>query len=1282
MYFLTPESPLKSLKSFLVVFILMIAAIVGNYFSITLIPGVYFIFGSIGVLIAVRLYGPMWGMAVALIGTLYTYFAYQPFSIVLFTLEALFVGLVLKRRNFDLLFVDGIFWLFCGIPLGFLINKVILGIQVQLVALILLKLVVNGVLNSLIASLILTYLPFFKKLKEQKSETLVSYYNTLFGVFVGLVLIPSLMVLLIQSQHEFAELEENLEFNIKHQTIEFESQLAFWQQQHRNPLNELADYASNNKMEPTQELQHYVVSLNKSFPQFVGISVCDKNGRSIAIYPETQPDGKSAIGYDFSDRDYFKKVSSSLKPYVTPVFKGKAAVIQPLVTMTMPIITNGRFNGIVSGALDLSYIDKVLSINTYEKGFHATVVDSNGMVISSTRKDVGKMTDFYRERKGQRRKYNTQIYQWFPGDNHRKHKATQWGNSFYVSEKKVEGVPWTLIVEVPVAPSQNKLMTVSIKGLTLMLVLVIMSVWFSAVFSRRMTRPLSQLASFATNLPERLNLEKTEICISQNNILEVRSLKNSFLSMTDILQQNFKELQNQYHFSNALNRVAGAIASGDDTKTILEKANSIVGEALDVDVSKIFEINLRRGQIQILSEWYHQRNTKRRPWEKLDLNKFTKSNEYLLKYQTWLESHHDKVACSMEEDGIATFMHDEVGIKSLIWYPFLFHDEGYYILAFNQIIERRDWNGEELQFVSAVAKQVEIAMQKLNYLNTIWEEKERAQVTLHSIGDAVITTDAEGRVVYLNPVAEGLTGWESHEAIGLPLMEVFKIVNEDTGLPAENPVDKCLSKGNIVGLANHTVLIHRHGQRFAIEDSAAPIRSKDGRIVGVILVFHDVSEKRQMVNQLTQLAYYDPLTQLPNRILFLDRLNVALAKAQRNGEVLAVMFLDLDRFKLVNDMMGHVMGDSLLKDVAVRLSKCIRQSDTIARLGGDEFTVIVPRINDPKDAAKIAKKILDAIQMPFSVNGHQFHVSASIGIAVFPQDGQDAESLMKHADMAMYQAKEQDLNSYRFFTAELNNKIVERLALEHSLRKSLDKMDFILYYQPQVNIATGRIEGVEALIRWNHPEHGIILPEEFIHLAEDSGLIVPISEWVLRTACSQIKTWHDAGFPSIKVSVNICPYQFRRKDLTNLVSQVLEETGLRPDLLEVEITESVTMNDADYTVQVLGDLRNMGVRIALDDFGTGYSSLNYLKCFPINTLKIDQSFIKDVLINSEDAAIVTTIIAMAKNLNLNVIAEGVETSEQLRFLLEKECEKMQGYYFSKPVPPAELEILLQKNWLT
>jgi len=432
---------------------------------------------------------------------------------------------------------------------------------------------------------------------------------------------------------------------------------------------------------------------------------------------------------------------------------------------------------------------------------------------------------------------------------------------------------------------------------------------------------------------------------------------------------------------------------------------------------------------------------------------------------------------------------------------------------------------------------------------------------------------------------------------------------------------------------------------------------------------------RQQDDEIRRMAYNDALTKLPNRLLFNELLNLALALAQRHNHTrrLAVLFLDLDRFKVVNDTLGHDIGDQLLQATAERLKECCRRDrDTVARRGGDEFIILLPDLDTTREAVNVAQKILNAFSKPFIVGDHEIFVGTSIGISVFPDDGTDSETLIKNSDMAMYRAKEQGRNRYCLFNKSMNDEAAQRLTLENSLRKALQRGEFFLNYQPEMDVQNGRIIGFEALVRWQHPEMGLILPKEFIYLAEETGLIVPLGEWVLRSACAQNKAWQDADLPSVRVAVNLSPRELQRVNMVEIVEQVLFETNLDPQWLELEVTEGCMINDLATTSNTLQRLSNLGVHISIDDFGTGYSSLSYIKKLPINTLKIDQSFVNDITTNSDDAAIATAIIGMAQSLRLNVIAEGVEAKEQIDFLSSQNCRGMQGYYFSKPLSADEV----------
>jgi diguanylate cyclase (GGDEF)-like protein/PAS domain S-box-containing protein len=559
-------------------------------------------------------------------------------------------------------------------------------------------------------------------------------------------------------------------------------------------------------------------------------------------------------------------------------------------------------------------------------------------------------------------------------------------------------------------------------------------------------------------------------------------------------------------------------------------------------------------------------------------------------------------------------------------------------------------------------------------------EKERAQMTLNSIGDAVLSTDMEGRITYLNAVAEKITGWTREEASGKQVDDVFVIIDgstRDTREPCLNPLKTALEQNKTVGLTRQCILIRRDGAEFAIEDSAAPIHDQHGVTTGAVIVFHDVSVARAIEVEMSHLAQHDTLTKLPNRTLLQDRLSQAITTAGRNGTRIAVLFVDLDGFKHINDSLGHAIGDKLLQSVAKRLLASVRTSDTVSRIGGDEFVVLLSEVAHAGDAGVKAGKILAALNAPLEIDQHNLRVTASIGVTTYPEDGQETAMLIKNADLAMYQAKENGRNNYQFFEKDMNVRALERQSVEENLCFALDRGELVMHYQPKINLKTGEITGVEALIRWQHPERGLIGPLQFISVAEDCGLMLPIGNWVLRESCRQAKAWQDAGLRPIEVAVNVSSVEFRNEDFLEGVRAILEETGLSPHYLGLELTESVLMQHAKFTVPVLKKLKAMGVRLAIDDFGTGYSSLSYLRQFPIDTLKVDQSFVHGINADTDDATIINAVINMGSNLKHRVIAEGVETVEQVAFLQAHGCDEGQGYYFSRPVPAPQFAKLLK-----
>jgi diguanylate cyclase (GGDEF)-like protein len=975
--------PLKSIRSFIVYAGLIIAGLAGNYFKVPLYFGVDLLFGGIAALVAVRLYGTVWGTMTAAVASSYTYFLWHhPYSIIIFTFEVLVVGLLLRRKNENIILYDSIYWIFIGMPLSWLFHYYLLEMGETTVLLIVLKQGVNGAFNALLAGLIVTYLPVRRWAGGSTAREPVSMLRTLFNLLMAFVMFTGIMFMIKDGRWVKNELESDIRTELFAESGRIADDLISWHMEHMQALEELAGIAAKAAMAPSPALQHSTEVFNAALPDFIRIHIDDAAGTSIAFAPPVDEKGQPTVGLNFADRPYYKQLKTTLKPVMSDIFVGRVGLPAPVVTMGVPVISEKRFHGCVIGSLDLGYIKKLLERGTERGLMEATVIDSKGRVIASTHDDMKPMGVFDRRQKGEVIPLHNGIYQWLPQPEKNVPEALRWQKSFYVKETFIsDTLPWTLVVEEAVAPYQKELQRHNIQSLSGMLAVTLAALLLAGLVSRNLARPLDSLARVTTNLPAKI-VHRETVDWPGSSIREMDSLVNNFKTMAAILRQNFMEL---------------------------------------------------------------------------------------------------------------------------------------------------------------------------------WEEKERAQ---------------------------------------------------------------------------------------------------------------------DLLGQMKHQAFHDPLTGLPNRVLFNDRLIMALAHARRNKEMLAVLFFDLDQFKTVNDTLGHAAGDKLLTEVAARLAGCLREKDTIARMGGDEFTMLLPQLSNEEGAVRVARKVLDVLQRPWVINGHEFHITASIGIALYPNDGDNSETLMKHADIAMYRAKDQGRNNYQLFTPAMNDRIQERQAMENSLRHALDRGEFTVFYQPLVHTGTGRFTGMEALVRWLHPERGVVTPDQFIPVAEENGLIVPIGEWVLYSACAQNKAWQEAGWPPIRVTVNISAYQFRQHDLAETVARILKETGLEPGWLELEITESTAMKDVERTVSVLRELSAMGVQIAIDDFGTGYSSLNYLKRFPIHTLKIDRFFVRDIITSPEDAAIVTAIIVLGQNLNLKVIAEGVETEEQMIFLRERRCEEMQGYLFSRPVPAGEFEKLL------
>ncbi|MCI4625866.1 MAG: EAL domain-containing protein [Candidatus Magnetoovum sp. WYHC-5] len=591
-------------------------------------------------------------------------------------------------------------------------------------------------------------------------------------------------------------------------------------------------------------------------------------------------------------------------------------------------------------------------------------------------------------------------------------------------------------------------------------------------------------------------------------------------------------------------------------------------------------------------------------------------------------------------------------------------------------------NSIEEEAISSIASTIAGIIERKKTEEELEALRQKNELILYAAGEGIYGVDVNGNTTFLNPAAAKMTGWSIEDLVGKAQHDIIHHTKLDgSRYPMSDcPIYNALKDGKVRHVDDE-VFWKKDGSSFPVEYITTPMRDEMGNIVGSVVVFKDITERKQLEQRLRELAHFDQLTGLANRVLFFDRLNHAIAVAKRTNAKIALLFIDMNRFKYINDTLGHNVGDILLQEAAKRFNGVVRESDTVSRIGGDEFTITLTNVTKDTDGEYIAQRIIKALTAPFHIDSHELFVGASIGISIYPDDGTDIDILIKKADTAMYKAKLTKGSSYRFFNPEMEKEALERIAMEKDLRYALDKGEFQLFYQPIIDLNTNKIVSMEALLRWFRNGEAYVGPAEFIPLAEESGLIIPIGRWVLKNACIQAKKWHDEGFKNLNIAVNISMSQFiKQKDLGKMVAQILFETKLAPKYLELEITEDVCLQNIESTVSVLHEFDELGIGLSIDDFGTGYASLSYLKNLPIKKLKIDRSIISNIQDSEKDASIVSAIIAMSKSFELKTVAEGVETIEQLEMLRSLTCDEAQGFLLAKPLPAVQHTQTLAKTY--
>jgi diguanylate cyclase (GGDEF)-like protein/PAS domain S-box-containing protein len=744
------------------------------------------------------------------------------------------------------------------------------------------------------------------------------------------------------------------------------------------------------------------------------------------------------------------------------------------------------------------------------------------------------------------------------------------------------------------------------------------------------------------------------------------------------------DLQEQLRFASSLNRIGSWIVELEDSHSLLEEIILEVSQTLGADRGLIYDVSYSRNEANGISEWInplHPETPSSKSNHSLEL--FRHSVTEVRRSQTCLSSQDHDINPLLIADGVDQFFHQKLGIKSLLWHPLAFRDDGFYLLVLNQLYQTRVWHQSEIDFLDSISHLLDVAVEKIRLINerALVEQDLRISATAFEAREGMMITDADQLILRVNHAFTHITGYTAEEVIGQSPKMLSSGQHNASFYEAmwERIYREHSWEGEIWNK-------RKNGEIYPEYLTITAVNNQNGLVVNYVATFTDITANKAAEKRIEQLAFYDPLTNLPNRRMLADRLQQALASSFRSGRQGAILFIDLDHFKTINDTLGHAVGDQLLQQVAQRLNACVREGDTVARLGGDEFVVMLEDLNEQAiDSAAqvevVGAKILTALSQPYLLTKHELNNTPSIGATLFNGTLQSVDDLLKQADIAMYQVKQEGRNSLRFFDPKMQSAITARAALEDELRQALDKQQFELHFQIQTDSTRTPI-GAEALIRWRHPVLGIVSPQQFISLAEETALILPIGIWVLEAACQQIKLWQNsASTRDLRLAVNVSAKQFQQNNFAAQVLAAIEHHEIPANRLKLELTESMLVDSVEQTISTMNQLKKLGVQFSLDDFGTGFSSLQYLKRLPLDQLKIDQSFVRDLTVDIGDQVIVRTIIAMAHSLNLEVIAEGVETEAQLQRLLHKGCTRFQGYLFSKPLPIYEFETLLNEKTL-
>ncbi|MDP3577769.1 EAL domain-containing protein [Methyloversatilis sp.] len=1199
------------------------AGLAGNYLKYPIFLNVEFLFGSIFSILALQFFGTARGVLAALLISSVTWWIWRhPYAIVIMTAELWFAAVLMQRLRISLVLAVSVYWLLIGMPLVYLFYHQVMNLALDSALVTMAKQAVNGISNALLARLIYT------GYARYSGRVLVTFREVLQNAFVLAVLTPMLLLLAYDSSHELKNAQESARMDLGQESQRLSGQLDLWVHNRTLAVTTLAEVAA---MEAPALMQRRLEQARASDPNFLRLGLLDANFRTSAYSPPRDASGKSAIGVDFSDRPYYPVLRQTLRPMLSEVVQGRLGPTpNPITVILAPVLVQGRYQGAVAGVLNLGQLAELINNDTAEKQILYTLIDKNGAVILSNRPDQAAGKPYVRG-PGELTRLDERVSQWMPELPNTRHLYDRWRQSTYVSETWVGDLAeWRLLLEQPIAPIQRMLSQSAAKRMGLLLAMLLLAALVAELFSRRIAATIESLREITLDLPAKL-AAGSAVTWPRGSMIETNTLVTNLQAMADSLTAEFKRtrLLNE----SLEERVA-------ERTRALEKLNRDFSTLLDNTTDQLFS---KDAQSRMLF--------------------CSQSMAKSLGHDSWRELIGKSTGeIFTAEEGRVVDAEDQRVMAT--GQPLL-----------EQPRQRRNGQGE-LRWVSTskwpILDAEGRAVGLFGIHRDITQSKQAQEelliaATAFESQEGIFVTDASRVILKVNRAFTEITGYAAADAVGaqpdllLPsnqhdeafMRELWNSVAKDASWHGELRV-RC-KDGSV------------HPQWLTITS----VHSPDGTVVNYVGTLVDITERKAAEDEIRNLAFYDPLTQLPNRRLMLDRLQQAVAARARSGVEGALLFIDLDHFKNINDARGHAVGDQLLQQVAQRLQAMFRAEDTVARLGGDEFVVLItelaPEVADSaRLAMRIAEKVRDELRRSIEIDGRSYRCSASIGVTLIDKAGQTSSDLLREADTAMYRAKEAGRNQVAFFEAAMQAVVEKRIATEEALSHALARNELRMVLQPQFD-RHGQATGAELLMRWHHPALGHVPPSEFIPLAEEMGLIVELGEWALKQACLTSVRLQALG-KATPISVNVSPRQFRQTDFVQRVAAILAENQAQASEIILEVTEGMLIEDVDGAIARMQELVALGIRFSIDDFGTGYSSLNYLKRMPLYELKIDKSFIDGAPADPTDTAIVKLIFSVAVSLGLKLVAEGVETRSQSDFLVEHGCDAMQGYYLARPMP--------------